>query len=67
MHFSHGPRIEARFRKELLQQSVFTDLNVADPEANSSNERVVRQGAGVSVVKYPSDSRGRSINAIKRM
>ena len=54
VHLADGPGVEARFREELLEQSVLADLDVARPEPQSLDESAGGDGALVLVVQHPS-------------
>ena len=56
MDLPNCPRIKPRFWEELLEKIISTDLNIASPQAKTS-QLMKRQGAPIFVMQYPADPR----------
>jgi hypothetical protein len=61
MYFSNRPSIETRFREELFEKRVTTDLHVTVSHAQPLHARTDRNGSRIAVVQNPCDRGSASV------
>src|SRR5579862_2181328 len=55
MHLTDRPRIKPCFGEQLFEQGMIADLNIARTQPQPFDERIVRDGAFVTMMQHPTD------------